>query len=176
MPSFRGGVIPERKRWHVISDMVEEFGWEVGVEVGVKEGENLFFIMHHSPDLKMTGIDAWEQQLSEELGEDYRTWNMGSLYDGVIEKAKEYNGRLKILKSFSVEAANAFDDHSLDFVFIDAQHTYASLTKDIEAWSPKVKDSGKLMGHDIHFPGVLKAVKEMIPDYIELDNKIWLRP
>jgi len=173
---WRGENVPQIKRWHVISDLVEKHGWEVGVEVGVKEGENLFFIMDHCPDLKMTGIDAWEQQLHEKDGEDYRTWNMGALHEKVLKGAEKYEGRLKIVKAFSVDAAGAFDNQSLDFVFIDAQHTYDSLKADIIAWSPKLKDEGKLLGHDIHFPGVLKAVTEMVPDYIELENKVWMRP
>lgn len=173
---WRGENVPQIKRWHVISDLVEENGWKEGVEVGVKEGENLFFIMDHCKNLKMTGIDAWEQQLSEENGENYANWNMSALYEKVLNGAEKYGDRLKIIKSFSVDAANLFEDKSLDFVFIDAQHTYDSLSKDILAWGPKVKDSGKLLGHDIHFPGVLKAVKELIPDYVELDNKVWLRP
>ena len=163
------------KRWHVISDLVEEHGWQYGVEVGVKEGENLFFIMDHCPNLKMVGVDAWERQLSEKDGEDYKSWNMDGLYEGVLKKAENYEN-LEIIKNFSVEASECFADKSLDFVFIDAQHTYDSLTKDIRAWEPKVKEGGMLFGHDIHFPGVLKAVKEIFPDYIQLENYIWQRP
>jgi len=173
---WRDKEYPMLKRWHIISDLVRDNKWEVGVEVGVKEGENLFFIMDHCPELKMTGVDAWEKQLSETEGEDYATWNMDGMYARVHAQSAKYKGRLKIIRSFSVEAAKLFEDKSLDFVFIDAQHTYPCLKADIEAWSPKIKDSGKLLGHDIHFPGVLKAVTELIPDYIELGNKVWMRP
>lgn len=173
---WRNKDVPQIKRWHVITDLVSKYGWKTGVEVGVKEGENLFFIMDQCPDLHMTGVDAWEQQLSEEDGENYATWNMGGMYGKVLTTAQKYGDRIKIIKSFSVDAAKLFPDKSVDFVFIDAQHTYPSLKADIEAWSPKIKDDGKLLGHDIHFPGVLKAVTELIPDYVELENKVWLRP
>jgi len=176
MPRWRGVVYPHIKRWHIISDLVEKHNWEVGVEVGVKEGENLFFIMDHCPDLKMTGVDAWEKQLSEKDGENYATWGMDDMHQRVLEKSEKYNGRVKILKSFSTDAANAFDDHSLDFVFIDAQHTYECLKADIKAWSPKLKDSGMLLGHDFHFPGIKKALDEVIPDWIQLENYVWQKP
>jgi predicted O-methyltransferase YrrM len=175
MPEWRGQSVKEVKRWHVISDLVAEKGWKVGVEVGVKEGENLFFIAAQCPDLKITGVDAWEQQLSEKEGENYASWNMGSKYDGVVNKAKDYPN-VTITRDYSVHAAKQFEDGSLDFVFIDAQHTYDCLKADVAAWESKVKSDGVLMGHDIHFPGVLKAVKEVFPDYIELENKIWMRP
>lgn len=173
---WRRQSVPQIKRWHVISDLVEEHGLKYGAEVGVKEGENLFFIMEHCPELKMIGVDAWEQQLSEEDGEDYRSWNMGSMYEGVLKNAERYGERLTIMKKFSVDAAKHIEDKSLDFVFIDAQHTYDSLKADIQAWEPKLREGGFMLGHDIHFPGVLKAVKEIYPDYIELENKVWMRP
>ena len=176
MPKWRDMEVRLIKRWHVISDLVRDHGWTHGCEVGVKQGENLFFIMDHCPDLIMTGVDAWEKQLSEKDGEDYRHWDMEGMYKGVAEKAKKYGERLLIIKNWSTEAAKIFADNSLDFVFIDAQHTYDSLKADIEAWEPKIKKGGYMLGHDIHFPGVLKAVKEIYPDYTELENKVWIHP
>jgi predicted O-methyltransferase YrrM len=58
-------------------------------------------------------------------------------------------------RRLSVAAAEDFADDSLDFVFIDATHTYDAVSRDLSAWWPKVKAGGLLAGHDyIHFPGV----------------------
>ena len=53
-------------------------------------------------------------------------------------------------------------DASLDFVFIDAEHTYDAVKQDIAAWEPKIKPGGWVMGHDYcdKFPGVRQAVQE----------------
>lgn len=67
----------------------------------------------------------------------------------------------------SVKAAEAFSDGSLDFVFIDADHSYDGVCRDIEAWYPKVKDGGLLCGHDYANKGdpcgmeVKRAVDEL---------------
>ena len=53
----------------------------------------------------------------------------------------------------SVKASEAFSDGSLDFVFIDADHSYEGVSRDIEAWYPKVKAEGLLCGHDYANPG-----------------------
>lgn len=68
-------------------------------------------------------------------------------------------------RALSVPTAADFDDASLDFVFIDAQHTYEEVSADIRAWLPKVRPGGVLAGHDFHaqFPGVLQAVQENLP-------------
>lgn len=164
------------KRWHVISKLVGERGWEVGVEIGVKEGENLFYIMEHCPELKMTGVDPWIHQPwqnGKPHGETYVTWDVESMYSKVKEKAKEYNGRCDIVRAMSVDAAELFADNSLDFVFIDAQHTSEGVSSDIRTWEPKVKEGGWVMGHDLQFGSVRAAVTNAYPDYKELPNYVW---
>ena len=63
----------------------------------------------------------------------------------------------------SVKAARCFDDGELDFVFIDAEHSYEAAKTDIATWWPKLRPGGLLIGHDYHrkrFPGVCRAVDE----------------
>ena len=62
----------------------------------------------------------------------------------------------------SWDAADLYEDGSLDFVFIDAAHEYAEVKKDLAAWRRKVKRGGLLGGHDYtaFFPGLQRAVNE----------------
>jgi methyltransferase family protein len=67
------------------------------------------------------------------------------------------------LKMPSEQAASLFEDGTLDFVFLDADHSYEAVRRDVEAWFPKVKRRGVLGGHDyLHpdFPGVRRAADE----------------
>jgi hypothetical protein len=48
----------------------------------------------------------------------------------------------------STQAAKYIANQSLDMIFIDADHDYESVLKDIKAWVPKVKDGGCISGHD----------------------------
>ncbi|CAE7386654.1 unnamed protein product, partial [Symbiodinium pilosum] len=50
----------------------------------------------------------------------------------------------------------------LDFVFLDGDHRYASVRKDIEVFWPRLRPHGILAGHDFAptFPGVVEAVTE----------------
>jgi SAM-dependent methyltransferase len=68
-----------------------------------------------------------------------------------------------IHQSLSWDAAEKYTDGSLDFVYIDADHHYAAVKRDITAWLPKVRPGGIIAGHDFcNFPdfGVIKAVLE----------------
>jgi len=80
-------------------------------------------------------------------------------------------------ESVSWDAANLFKDNSIDFVFIDADHSYESVTKDINSWLPKIKKGGIISGHDYFTsPGVKSAVDELLGN-VESDRKqnIWYK-
>lgn len=67
------------------------------------------------------------------------------------------------LKMPSEQAASLFEDGSLDFVFLDADHGYEAVRCDLEVWFPKVKRRGVLGGHDYlnpAFPSVRRAADE----------------
>jgi len=48
----------------------------------------------------------------------------------------------------SLQGVELFKDDSLDMVFIDADHIYDFVKKDIQVWYSKVKNGGILCGHD----------------------------
>jgi predicted O-methyltransferase YrrM len=55
---------------------------------------------------------------------------------------------LQLLVSLSEDAVKSFDDETFDVVYIDADHSYESVKRDIASWRPKVKRGGVLCGHD----------------------------
>ena len=52
----------------------------------------------------------------------------------------------------SREAATQIPDRSLDLVFLDGDHSYASTAEDIAQWLPKLRPGGVLCGHDCEGP------------------------
>lgn len=71
------------------------------------------------------------------------------------------------LKMPSEQAASLFEDGTLDFVFLDADHVYEAVHRDLVAWFPKLKRRGVLGGHDyLHpdFPGVRRAADEFFKE------------
>lgn len=63
----------------------------------------------------------------------------------------------------SLEAAKKFRDDSVDFVWIDADHSYKGVKDDIAAWWPKIKRGGAMGGDDFPMAGVKVAVEESGP-------------
>ena len=65
---------------------------------------------------------------------------------------------LKLLKMDSEEAYKLFEPKSIDMVFIDADHDYESVKRDIENWMPISKKI--IFGHDYHLPEIQKVLIE----------------
>merc|ERR1712232_1187361 len=77
----------------------------------------------------------------------------------------------RILQEPSQLAARLFENESVDFVFVDADHDNGPVYNDLVAWWPKVRKGGHLAGHDYspHRPtaysGVLGAVQAFANEY-----------
>lgn len=72
------------------------------------------------------------------------------IYDATKQRLEQIGpNRVQMIRKESLEAVNDFEDMSLDFVYIDANHEYNYALQDILAWYPKVKPGGILAGDDV---------------------------
>ena len=160
----------------------------VGVEVGVYRGEMSAHLLRMCPRLTLHMVDNWiganDQPAPYRATRDPRA--RASLAAQMAaksqaEKAVGFAGpRAVIHHAASLDAVKAFADVSLDFVFIDADHSYEGVSADIEAWRHKVKPGGLLSGHDYVYPGersprgwpeVVRAVDEAVKRHTWTMNK-----
>ena len=82
---------------------------------------------------------------------------------------------IELNEGCSWEFASKFKDGSVDFVWIDADHHYESVIKDIRAWYPKLRKGGTMAGHDYSDWGVEMAVRDFFPFYgvYPTRNDVW---
>ena len=139
------------------------------------------FLLSHMPDLKMICVDLWAEQAPRPDIAQSETYSEGwqhgaSLANFRATCEEHFPGRVDIRQQHTVEAAKAIDDQSLDFVFIDADHSYEGCIADIRAWGPKVKFGGLIAGHDYNdkWPGVIRAVNETGGAKLSSDS-VWMR-
>lgn len=136
--------------------LARERGWRRGIELGL--GHGLLFSRFLALGIEMIGVDlgrrAERRRAVEALGGGTVHWMA------------------------SVDAAPMVPDGWADFLFIDAGHSFAAVTADIEAWERKVRPGGWIGGHDYHpkFPGVIRAVGDRYGDRLTLlPGHIWAR-
>lgn len=138
------------------------------VEVGAWKGRSTAFmaveILNSGKAIKFDVVDTW--QGSQEHQNDLEI-KEGTLFNVFKQNLAPVEGTFTSLQMTSLAAAEQYADASLDFVFIDASHEYDDVKADIEAWLPKVKPGGTLAGDDTDWPGVRKAITELLPNRTE---------
>ena len=77
--------------------------------------------------------------------------NDGSQVRGILNWNLDRCGikdTVTVLDGASDEFVSKFKDESIDFMFIDGDHRYSQISKDIRNWLPKIKTGGIMSGHD----------------------------
>lgn len=163
-------------RWHVIGGVCLQCGYRRGAEIGVSQGRFTMFLCAIMHDLEMIAVDRWEEQPGHKT-EGWIGWDHEGSYQRLKNNCAQYfPDRVDIVRSDSVSAASQVEDSSLDFVFIDADHSYEGCKADIDAWSPKVRKGGIISGHDYNpkWPGVIKAVDERFDTKLVSHDSVWM--
>lgn len=167
-------------RWQTIEEWVKANDWRYGAELGVWYGETFKHLVQNCPNLNLLGVDLYQEQPQNSgpqryfPGEDGHMWEHEKYYADVKKFCSTTNGRATIYRGTTIEASTRVEDESLDFVFIDADHSFEGVDQDIIHWSPKVKSGGYIIGHDIHWPSVKQAVeKHYDKQYNTAEDFIW---
>lgn len=123
-----------------------ELGFEIGAEIGVERGIFSETLCVNNQGVKLFCVDYWDW---------YDDYHHSMAKDGHLPRAyKQAQKRLKphhnvvLVKDFSMRAVRKFEDGSLDFVYIDANHEMPWVMEDIVYWSDKVRSGGIVAGHD----------------------------
>ena len=139
----------------------------LGAEIGVLHGDTSDHLLQEIPSLTLLSIDPYIEYIEE--GHDRSSNALSECERATKLRLSKYGDRSRMLKLTSLEAAKQIPDGSLDFVFIDAMHTYDAVKEDIKAWYPKVRAEGLITGHDYRWSGVQKAVDEFQKE-VQLDG------
>lgn len=119
-----------------------------GVELGVLRGDFSSHILKYWKGKRLYLVDAWTH--IEGL-QDVNNGDNNIQLDNLAKTFMKVYGqkeRAIILRAFSEFACTMFKDEQLDFVFVDADHSYDKVKEDLINWYPKVKPGGLFCGHD----------------------------
>jgi predicted O-methyltransferase YrrM len=154
------------------------------VEVGTCFGKSAVFMAELFRDCgkacKFTTIDLFDPARTEDIIADVMRWQCAEhKQDGWIPLVKHFvdlcrvTPFVEVIQAESVEFSRTKADKSLQFVFIDGDHRYDGVIRDLEAWIPKVRPGGFIAGHDIDVPDVAKAVTQRIGKYNLSEPRTW---
>jgi len=154
-----------------------------GVEVGVHRGQLSRTLFKLIPGLKLYMVDIWSDESYPDNDDTAAAEKFRDLYrkkwrENMETARKNVAGKNAVLiRADSITGAREFEDGSLDFVFIDADHSYEAVKADIATWMPKIRKGGLISGHDYEPKGkfgVKRAVDEIFGDrVITGGNNTW---
>lgn len=164
-------------------DEIASKKFDVLVELGTWKGHSISYLgkklLEQSYNFKLYGVDLFDDSyIHTKEGNSHLASQMKYIYDVYNQNLIDAGVRevIKDIKGNTWEVASQFEDNSVDFVFIDADHNYESVKKDILSWLPKMKKGGIMSGHDYfnNTCGVKQAVDEIFPNVVIGTNNIWM--
>lgn len=119
-----------------------------GAEIGSYELEYACYVVTRWQGQQLHCIDPWIKQSPNQWRGLLSKRNDWEALWRTVQKLAALHPKLTLHRQFSASAVGHFDDGSLDFVYIDANHAYHQVRDDLQHWWPKVKPGGIFGGHD----------------------------
>lgn len=149
----------------------------VGVEVGVCLAHTTEAFAKGIKNLKkLYAVDNYPTFVDWD-GSDWNQDRQDLMKKAAQEKMLAHKDKVEFLHVSSEEFVKTIEDESLDFIFIDGDHSFEAALKDFQNYYPKVKKGGIFGGHDIQLDSVRNALtyflKEKSNEVIGVTNSAW---
>ena len=131
------------------------------IEIGTYEGFNARNMFENFNINKMYLIDPYKEYSDYSESEDFQTQKNLSKVEALARKRlQKYSDKIVWIRKYSDEAIKEIEE-KVDFIYIDGNHEYEYVLKDIKNYYPLLKIDGIISGHDVaNFKGVGKALIE----------------
>lgn len=164
-----------------LAELYHDLGYKTGAEIGVRRGRYSRILCKENPNLTLYCVDPWSGYSNK-----YTDEKQENIYQDALKNLEGLP--VVIIRKSSIDALSDIADGSLDFIFIDGNHTYDYVAPDIIYWSKKVRSGGIVSVHDYYnfgMSGVVPAVNGYVlshhidPWYVtkELEpTAFWVKP
>lgn len=142
-------------------------------EIGVYKGNFSHEILDIAQPKKLHLIDPWKYRDKNEYknalfgGVAGSQDSMNKIFEEVKDKFNQEieKGRVEIHRGASQNVYKKFPEDYFDWIYIDGNHKYKYVKKDLELYLPKIKTGGYITGDDYRKfgwwnGGIKRAVKE----------------
>jgi predicted O-methyltransferase YrrM len=139
-----------------ILELVEQYRPVVCVELGTFQGASAIPVARsiHRWQGVLTCIDTWSEDIFH--AGPPSPW---ILVTCARNAAAAGVNNIRYMPTTTLEAAKSWTE-PIDYLYVDADHSYKAVLADLQAWAPHVKPGGLILGDDYgnaSFPGVKAA-------------------
>ena len=161
----------------LILKLIDEIEAKQIIEIGVAYGYHSEFILQNNKEINYLGIDPYKAHyddndcFAEDVKRIFEADNqqdaLDLLHEMVRHKMSPYQDRFKLIRNNVENIYDEIENDSVDIIFIDGDHTYDGVIKDLKfSWDKVNKNNGILCGDDIK----MEAVKNACNDFFKLKN------
>jgi len=145
------------------------------VEIGVFSGDFSEKLLKQTKPKTLHLIDPWKINKAKNefhapfgAGGGLNQAKMNKLYDFVVKRFGKYieDGKVVVHRGTSAKILSKFPDNSLDWVYIDGDHLYSSVKKDINLSHKKVKNGGIISGDDYGSDDWHSWIKHAVDEFV----------
>jgi hypothetical protein len=151
---------------------------EVGAWFGKSTNHLAKKIRESKKNIHFTTVDTWKGTDDEDIHQTIVGSFSGDIFYEFIDNTIYSNnyGQIETIKDTSRNAANNFANNSIDYIMLDAGHSYDALKDDLKVWYNKVKPGGIVSGDDYGvFYGVTQAADEFFYGQFEKGFRSFIR-
>jgi len=126
------------------------------VEIGTHRGAFAVALLEKWKGRVLHCVDPWEN-IPE--FDDVQVSRLITCLDGAEDREEDFQHAKNVLSRFgdrvvlhrtvSLKFVKQCSNESIDFVYLDGNHRYKEVRRDLIAWLPKIRPGGLLAGHDI---------------------------
>jgi hypothetical protein len=129
--------------------VIQEIGAKNICEIGVWKGEFAEEILSKCSQISSYYmIDPWANLPDWNKPFNVEAELFDQIYQEAMSRVSAYSKKVKVLRGRTKEEVCNIDDDSLDFVYIDGDHTLRGITIDLQRILPKVRTGGIIAGDD----------------------------
>jgi len=148
----------------------------IGLEIGVNDGDFSERILEIVRPKKLYLIDPWKffdddkystspygrKNIDNQNMMDIKYENVKKRFSTLINK-----NHIVICRGLSEDLSKTFGDNYFDWIYVDGNHFYEFVKKDLDLYSSKVKIGGFITGDD-YYPGDLSGngVKRAVDEFV----------
>jgi len=130
-------------------EFINQFKISVSAEVGVFKGDFAENILKNCKSIsKYYMVDPWKHLDGWNKPANQNDDTFCKFYQETIDKTEFAKEKREILRGKTTEVIDRIPDNSLDFAYIDGDHTLKGITIDLINVYPKIKEGGWLGGDD----------------------------
>lgn len=137
----------------------------VGCEIGVHDGKHVYNMLYHLNTEKVYLVDSWTQYKGYVNHVDIID-ELNAAYESCKKRLEPFGDRAVYIKKLSHEAVHDIKE-KLDFCYLDANHQYEYVKRDLDLYWGLMKKGGIFGGHDFcsSEPNATRAILEFADKY-----------